>query len=96
MPATLDHQLIVALSSRALFDLEDENRVFEEQNDTAYMDLQLGRLDRPATPGGAFPLVKKLLAFNSDAECRQLPRSGRSGDRIERRVTDQSPVAGVT
>jgi 5'-nucleotidase len=70
MPVTLDNQLVVALSSRALFDFEDENRVFEEQNDAAYMALQLERLDQTAPPGVAFPLVKKLLSFNSDGQHR--------------------------
>ncbi len=70
MPKTLNHQLIVALSSRALFDFEEENRVFEEQDGEAYMKLQYDRLERPAKPGVAYPLVKKLLAFNADGEQR--------------------------
>lgn len=70
MPVTLDNKLIVALSSRALFDFEEENRVFEEMNDSAYMQMQFERLDLPATPGVAFSLVKKLLAFNADGEHR--------------------------
>lgn len=59
-------QLVVAISSRALFNFEDENRVFEKNNDRAYMGLQLERLDQPASPGVAFSLVKKLMAFNED------------------------------
>jgi len=65
MPASLDGQLVVAISSRALFDFEEENQVFETGDDRAYMRLQLERLDQPAKPGVAFSLVKKLLAFNS-------------------------------
>ena len=68
MPVTLDNKLVVAISSRALFDFEEENRVFERDNDRAYVDLQLARLDVPAPPGVAFSLVRKLLAFNTDAE----------------------------
>ncbi|WP_180125102.1 5'-nucleotidase [Rhodoferax sp. BLA1] len=64
MPMTLDGKLVVAISSRALFDFEEENLVFEQSDDRAYMDLQLQRLDLPAKPGVAFSLVKKLLAFN--------------------------------
>ena len=64
MPVTLDGQLVVAISSRALFDFEEENRVFETGDDRAYMKLQLDRLEQPAQPGVAFSLVKKLLAFN--------------------------------
>jgi 5'-nucleotidase len=65
MALTLDGKLVVAISSRALFDFEEENKVFEQADDRAYMALQLQRLDIPAKPGVAFSLVQKLLAFNS-------------------------------
>jgi len=64
MPATLEGLLVVAISSRALFDFEEENRLFEAADDAAYMQLQLARLEQPARPGVAFSLVNKLLAFN--------------------------------
>jgi 5'-nucleotidase len=66
MGTTLAGQLVVAISSRALFDFEEENRVFEAHDDRAYMELQLQRLEEPARPGVAFSLVNKLLAFNGD------------------------------
>ena len=66
MPATLEGQLVVAISSRALFDFEEENRLFETGDDRAYMRLQLERLDTAAPAGVAFSLVKKLLSFNHD------------------------------
>jgi 5'-nucleotidase len=66
MATNLNGQLVVAISSRALFDFEQENEVFEQGDDRAYMDLQLSKLDEPAKPGVAFSLVKKLLAFNSN------------------------------
>jgi 5'-nucleotidase len=59
-------QLVVAISSRALFDFEEENKVFETADDHEYMRLQLERLESPAKPGVAYPLVRKLLAFNAD------------------------------
>ena len=64
MGLTLDGKLVVAISSRALFDFEEENQVFESTDDRAYMQLQRERLNTPAKPGVAFSLVKKLLAFN--------------------------------
>jgi 5'-nucleotidase len=65
---TLDGRLVVAISSRALFDFEEENRVFEgHQDDGAYMQLQLERMDVPARPGVAFSLVRKLLEFRDPA-----------------------------
>jgi 5'-nucleotidase len=71
MSASLDGKLVVAISSRALFDFEQENEVFEQGDDRAYMRLQLDRLEQPAKPGVAFSLVKKLLAFN-DAEAQRV------------------------
>ncbi len=64
MTASLQNQLVVAISSRALFDFEEENRLFETGDPQAYVDLQMQRIDVPAPAGVAFSLVKKLLAFN--------------------------------
>jgi 5'-nucleotidase len=71
MAVSLDGQLVVAISSRALFDFEEENKVFEQSDDRAYMKLQLERLEEPAKRGVAFSLVKKLLAFN-DAKTQRV------------------------
>jgi 5'-nucleotidase len=62
--ASLDNKLVVAISSRALFNLEEENQVYESGNPQEYMRVQLERMDLPAGPGIAFSLIKKLLAFN--------------------------------
>ena len=71
MPAaSLEGRLVVAISSRALFDFEEENRLFEAEDDRAYMQLQMQRLDQPARPGVAFSLVNKLLAFNQPGQPR--------------------------
>jgi 5'-nucleotidase len=64
MALTLDDKLVVAISSRALFNFEEENAIFESGDPQAYMKLQLERLDVPARPGIAYSLIKKLLAFN--------------------------------
>jgi len=65
MPYSVEGKLVVAISSRALFDFEEENRVFDRDGEGAYINLQFARLDVPAREGVAFPLVKKLLAFNT-------------------------------
>src|SRR3990172_11365167 len=64
MSTSFDGKLVVAISSRALFDLEDSNRVFEERGVEAYYQYQREHEDKLLTPGIAFPLVKKLLALN--------------------------------
>jgi 5'-nucleotidase len=70
MAVSLDNKLVVAISSRALFNFEEENALFESGDPKAYMQLQLDRLDLPARPGIAFSLIKKLLAFNDTATQR--------------------------
>jgi 5'-nucleotidase len=87
MPANLDGRLVVAISSRALFDFEEENRIFEAGDDRAYMQLQLQRVEEPARPGVAFSLVNKLLAFNG-------PDGGRQ--RVEVVILSRNdPVSGM-
>lgn len=63
MDNSLEGKLVVAVSSRALFDLEDGNRVFEEKGVADYIRFQAEHAnDRPG-PGPAFPLIKKLSAL---------------------------------
>ncbi len=70
MPANLDDVLVVAISSRALFDLEESNRVFEERGVQAYHAYQLAREEEVLEPGVAFMLVQKLLALNAREPAR--------------------------
>lgn len=65
MAETLAHCLVVAISSRALFDLEDSHRIFTEQGLEAYSRYQIEHEDVLLEPGVAFSLVKKLLRLNS-------------------------------
>ncbi|MGR9105964.1 MAG: 5'-nucleotidase [Gammaproteobacteria bacterium] len=57
-------KLVVAISSRALFDLDESHKVFEAQGKEAFCNYQIEREDELLAPGVAFPLVKKLLALN--------------------------------
>ena len=70
MSVTLEDKLVVAISSRALFDFEEENRLFERSDAATYLELQRQRLEIPAQRGIAFSLVQKLLAFNTPAARR--------------------------
>lgn len=58
--------LVVAISSRALFDLNESHKVFKDQGLEAYAAYQVSRENDCLDPGEAFPLVKKLLALNAD------------------------------
>jgi len=85
MPYSVEGKLVVAISSRALFDFEEENRVFDRDGEAAYIALQFARLDVPAREGVAFPLVKKLLAFNT-----------REAQRVEVVILSKNdPVSGL-
>lgn len=59
-----DRKLVVAISSRALFDLDESHRIFEKQGKEAFCRYQVDHEDETLTPGVAFMLVKKLLAIN--------------------------------
>ena len=64
MPVSFDGKLVVAISSRALFDLSDSHKVYVEQGLDAFQDYQIEHEEDVLKQGDAFPLVKKLLAIN--------------------------------
>lgn len=66
MAVTLDDKLVVGISSRALFDLEEENRIFEEEGLEAYAAYQRAHENDILKPGTAFPLIKALHKLNAD------------------------------
>jgi 5'-nucleotidase len=57
-------RLVVAISSRALFDLSESHRVFVEQGVDAYHEYQVAHENDALAPGVAFRLTRKLLALN--------------------------------
>ena len=68
-----DDRLVVAISSRALFDLEQSHALFESDGLEAYAAFQRDHEDDVLSPGIAFPLVRKLLALNAHGN-RTLPQ----------------------
>lgn len=66
--AEAQDKLVVAISSRALFDLDDSHRIFMEKGLDAYVDFQVEHENEVLEPGIAFPLVRKLLALNAETE----------------------------
>ena len=64
MALDLNNKLVVGISSRALFDLEEENRIFEEEGLDAYEEYQIAHEGEILRPGTAFPLVKALHRLN--------------------------------
>jgi 5'-nucleotidase len=57
--------LTIAISSRALFQLEDLDRIYQDKGVDAYIAYQKAHESEPLQPGAAFPLIQKLLALNA-------------------------------
>lgn len=64
-------KLVVAISSRALFDLQQSHRVYEEQGVEAYCQYQIEHENQVLQPGVAYPLVQKLLNLNELGKTRE-------------------------
>lgn len=67
MAFDLTSVLVIGISSRALFDLEEPNRIFEEQGLESYRKYQLEHEKVPLEKGTAFPLAEALLGLNEKA-----------------------------
>lgn len=68
MALDLNQKLVVGISSRALFDLEEENRIYEEEGLEAYEAYQIAHESDILKPGTAFPLIKALHRLNDGDE----------------------------
>lgn len=68
MAYDLSKKLVVAISSRALFDLEEENSIFDREGLDAYSHYQLEHEEKQLEKGTAFPLIKALLTLNDKFE----------------------------
>jgi 5'-nucleotidase len=61
-----DETLVIGISSRALFDLNESHTLFEANGLESYAEYQVEREEVFLKPGVAFPLAQKLLALNED------------------------------
>ena len=66
MALALDNKLVVGISSRALFDLERENIIYEQEGLKAYSEYKIEHENDVLMPGTAFPLIKALHRLNTD------------------------------
>ncbi len=64
MPSGFGNKLVIAISSRALFDLNDSHQVFQKEGLSAYSEYQIDKEDEILKPGDAFHMVVKLLKIN--------------------------------
>ena len=56
--------LVIAISSSALFDLSESDRIFREKGLTAYSKYQIENENVVLNQGDAFHLAQKLLNIN--------------------------------
>ena len=61
-------KLVVAISSRALFDLEHENQIFENNGIGKHIRYQIEHENAVLPKDTAFPLVEALLSLNEKFE----------------------------
>jgi 5'-nucleotidase len=64
MAGSLGDKLVIAISSRALFNLDASHEIYEQQGLQAYSQYQIEREEEPLEPGEAFAMVQKLLRIN--------------------------------
>jgi 5'-nucleotidase len=64
--------LVIGISSRALFDLEDANSIFVEKGVLEYKKYQREREDVLLKPGSGFHVVKALLDLNKLSQTNRL------------------------
>ena len=64
--------LTVAVSSRALFDLDESDAVYREEGLEAYRRYQIVHEDETLAPGEGFTFVTKLLAINEELGRRRV------------------------
>jgi 5'-nucleotidase len=68
MPVDFTGVLVLGISSRALFDAEEEHDVFIKFGKKAYVEYQIEHEDYPMKKGTAFPLADNLLNLNLEYE----------------------------
>ena len=60
-----ESKLIIGISSRALFNLDESHKIYEKEGLDSYRDYQIANEDKTLEPGEAFNLVKKILQINT-------------------------------
>jgi len=60
--------LVVGVSSRALFNLEEEDRIFKKKNIRGFRKYQLKNENKMLKKGTAYPLIEALLKLNKHVD----------------------------
>ncbi|WP_423908535.1 5'-nucleotidase [Candidatus Spongiihabitans sp.] len=88
MAQSFENSLVIAISSRALFDMAESHAVYTGQGVDAYCQYQIDHENETLNPGVAFPMVKKFLALNDtpdtdDANNHNALENNRAGQHVE-------------
>ena len=57
-------KLIIGISSRALFDLDESHKIYKDEGLKSYANYQIDNENKTLKPGQAFNLVQKILRIN--------------------------------
>ena len=71
MPYPIERKLVIAISSSALFDLSESDKVYREKGPKEYKKFQEKNLDKVLDKGVAFPFIKRFLKINKYFEKEQ-------------------------
>ena len=71
MPYPIEKKLVIAVSSSALFDMQESDAIFRQYGEKAYREYQRANIDIPLRTGVAFPFVKRLLSLNASFQEEQ-------------------------
>ncbi|KAM9435176.1 cytosolic 5'-nucleotidase 1A [Clarias gariepinus] len=64
-PPKPSNAITIAVSSRTLFDMVEERKIYEEQGMEQYVSYNEKHENEPLKPGAAFPFVKALMTVNT-------------------------------
>jgi len=72
MAYELKELIVIGISSSALFDLKDENKIYDKKGLQAYIDYQIKHENKVLKPGTGFKLIKALLRINELMKTRKI------------------------
>jgi len=94
MSFPIQDKLVVAVSSSALFNLEEADKIYRKYGVERYKEFQINNRDNILQKGKAFPFIRRLLGINEHFENRPIEvvvlsrNSPESGLRISQSIRD--------
>lgn len=73
MAYQIEQKFVIAVASSALFDLTESDKVYQEKGEEEYRKYQREHEERVLETGVAFPLIKRMLSINNEADEEDQP-----------------------